>query len=153
MESAELAGLPAKPVLDRNYGQRRLASNSVTAIEVVTADGEVRRASATNEPDLFWALRGGSGDFGALDTLPGSFLLFGVGILMDPAMKEPTLQRLASLRAAFGPWESGCYLNFSDAPADISTAFPAETVSRLRAAKQTYDSENLFHANHPTVIA
>jgi FAD binding domain/Berberine and berberine like len=41
-----------------------LSANSVTAIELVTADGEVRRVDHDNEPDLFWALRGGGGNFG-----------------------------------------------------------------------------------------
>jgi FAD/FMN-containing dehydrogenase len=41
-----------------------LSTNSVTAIELVTADGEFRRVDHDNEPDLFWALRGGGGNFG-----------------------------------------------------------------------------------------
>ncbi len=36
------------------------------AFEVVTADGELVRADAENEPDLFWALRGGGGAFAAV---------------------------------------------------------------------------------------
>lgn len=47
--------------LARKYG---LASESVTAIELVTADGRLVRATETEEPDLFWALRGGGGNFG-----------------------------------------------------------------------------------------
>lgn len=47
--------------LARKYG---LQTNSVTAIELVTADGELRRVDAHHEPDLFWALRGGNGNFG-----------------------------------------------------------------------------------------
>jgi FAD/FMN-containing dehydrogenase len=43
-----------------------LATNSVTAIELVTADGELVRADAQHEPDLFWALRGGGGGFGVV---------------------------------------------------------------------------------------
>jgi FAD binding domain/Berberine and berberine like len=42
--------------LARKHG---LASNHVTAIEVVTADGIQRRVDRDNDPDLFWALRGG----------------------------------------------------------------------------------------------
>jgi FAD/FMN-containing dehydrogenase len=90
-------------------------------------------------------------DHGALDVLPGSFMLFGVGILMDPAAREPTLKRLGELTAAFEPYEAGRYLNFTDADVDVDVAFPPEAVSRLRAAKQKYDPENLFHANHPVV--
>jgi FAD/FMN-containing dehydrogenase len=46
-----------------------LAANSVTAIEVVTADGELRRVDHENEPELFWALRGGGGNFGVVTSL------------------------------------------------------------------------------------
>jgi FAD/FMN-containing dehydrogenase len=46
-----------------------LASNSVTAIELVTADGRLRRVDAGNDPDLFWALRGGGGSFGIVTAL------------------------------------------------------------------------------------
>jgi hypothetical protein len=46
-----------------------LSTNSVTAIELVTADGELRRVDHDNEPDLFWALRGGGGNFGIVTAL------------------------------------------------------------------------------------
>lgn len=43
-----------------------LASNSVLAIDLVTADGRHIRADKDTEPDLFWAVRGGGGNFGAV---------------------------------------------------------------------------------------
>lgn len=46
-----------------------LASNAVTAIELVTADGVFRRVDLEREPDLFWALRGGGGSFGVVTAL------------------------------------------------------------------------------------
>ena len=46
--------------LGRRYG---FACNRVSAIDVVTADGEQRRVDPDHEPDLFWALRGGGGGF------------------------------------------------------------------------------------------
>ena len=52
--------------LSRKYG---LAANSIIAAEVVTADGEAVRADAHNHADLFWALRGGGGDFGVVTAL------------------------------------------------------------------------------------
>ena len=45
----------------RKYG---LALDNVAAAEVVTARGEVVRASAAENPELFWAIRGGGGNFG-----------------------------------------------------------------------------------------
>src|SRR3712207_850453 len=52
--------------LARRYG---LAAERVLAIEVVTADGRLVRADRSNEPDLFWALRGGGGSFAAATAL------------------------------------------------------------------------------------
>ncbi len=52
--------------LARSHG---LAANSVVAIEVVTADGVLRRVDETHEPELFWALRGGGGSFGVVTAI------------------------------------------------------------------------------------
>ena len=52
--------------LARRHG---LASNAVTALELVTPAGELVRADAETEPDLFWALRGGGGSFGVVTAI------------------------------------------------------------------------------------
>jgi FAD/FMN-containing dehydrogenase len=52
--------------LARKYG---LACNRVRAIDVVTADGEQRRIDGDNEPDLFWAIRGGGGSFAVVTAI------------------------------------------------------------------------------------
>jgi FAD/FMN-containing dehydrogenase len=52
--------------LARKHG---LSANSVTAIELVNADGELVRVDAENDPELFWALRGGGGSFGIVTAL------------------------------------------------------------------------------------
>lgn len=46
-----------------------MAAQSVTAVELVTADGVHRRVDAEHEPDLFWALRGGGGALGIVTAL------------------------------------------------------------------------------------
>jgi predicted ester cyclase len=58
--------------LARRYG---LAANSVTAAELVTPDGDLVRADAGHEPDLFWAVRGGGG-VGAVTALENHEALF-----------------------------------------------------------------------------
>jgi FAD/FMN-containing dehydrogenase len=52
--------------LSRKHGMQ---TNAVTAIELVTADGELRRVDREHEPDLFWALRGGGGNFGVVTAI------------------------------------------------------------------------------------
>jgi FAD/FMN-containing dehydrogenase len=49
--------------LRRKYG---LSCDNLLAVEIVTADGQKRRASQSENSDLFWALRGGGGNFGVV---------------------------------------------------------------------------------------
>jgi FAD/FMN-containing dehydrogenase len=60
--------------LMRKHG---LAVDNLLAAEVVTADGGIVRASADEHPDLFWALRGGGGNFGVVTSF--RFALHPVG--------------------------------------------------------------------------
>ena len=46
-----------------------LALDNLRAAELVMADGSVRHVSATEDPDLFWAIRGGGGNFGIATSL------------------------------------------------------------------------------------
>ncbi len=52
--------------LARKYG---FAADSVIRAEVVTADGRMVTATAEQHPDLFWAIRGGTGNFGIVTSL------------------------------------------------------------------------------------
>lgn len=51
------------PLLAREFGY---AADHVLAVDVITADGQQRRVTAASDPELFWALRGGGGNFGAV---------------------------------------------------------------------------------------
>ncbi|HEV2255123.1 MAG TPA: FAD-dependent oxidoreductase [Streptosporangiaceae bacterium] len=79
--------------LARRYG---LAANSVTAAEVVTMDGRLRRADAGHEPDLLWAVKGGGGSVGVVTAL--QMRLYPVRELYAGALFFP-LQRAAEIGA------------------------------------------------------
>src|SRR5262249_36390509 len=49
--------------LSRRFG---LTIDSLLAVDIVIADGQLRHISADAEPDLFWAIRGGGGNFGVV---------------------------------------------------------------------------------------
>jgi hypothetical protein len=74
--------------LGRRHG---LACNGVHAVELVTADGQLRRVDA-DDPELFWALRGGGGNFGVVTAI--EFALHPVleveaGFLLWPVERAP----------------------------------------------------------------
>jgi FAD/FMN-containing dehydrogenase len=54
------------PTLGRAFGY---SADNVRALDIVTADGALRTVDAEHEPDLFWAVRGGRGNFGVVTAL------------------------------------------------------------------------------------
>jgi len=70
--------------LGRRHG---LAANSVLAIEIVTADGRLVRTDRDNDPELFWALRGGGGSFGVVTAI--EFVLYPAPEVYGGAMLWP----------------------------------------------------------------
>lgn len=87
--------------LSRELG---LASTHVTAIELVTADGAHVRATATEEADLFWALRGGGGDFGVVTAM--EIAVHEVPAVTAGAMLWP-IERAAEVLRAWRDWTRG----------------------------------------------
>jgi hypothetical protein len=64
-----IAGLTLGGGLGWLMGKYGLALDNLRAVELVTAKGAVLRASRQEEPDLFWAIRGGGGNFGIATSL------------------------------------------------------------------------------------
>ena len=81
-----------------------LAANSVTAAEVVTGEGELVRTDADNEPDLFWALRGGGGNFGVVTAL--EFELYPIGEVYAGILFFP-FERATEVLQAWLAWVPG----------------------------------------------
>ncbi len=86
---------------------------------------------------------------GALARLDGEFVLFALGILMDPAMAPAARSALDTTIAAVQPWSNGSYLNFADTVVPTETGFDAETWARLRAVKAALDPDDAIRSNHP----
>ncbi len=87
---------------------------------------------------------------GAVDSLPGRYLAFGVGIPMSPEVGVRLHAELASLRAALSPWANDRgYPNFRERPTAPEGFFEPATLARLRAVAQRWDPAQLLQANHP----
>lgn len=64
VSSTGIAGFTLGGGLGWLMGIHGLAADNVLSIELVSANGEVSNVTAESDPDLFWALRGGGGNFG-----------------------------------------------------------------------------------------
>jgi len=100
--------------LVRKHG---LTIDSLLAVDVVTAAGELVRADAESHPDLFWAIRGGGGNFGVVTRF--LFRLHEVGtitggMLVLPATAETIAGFVAAAEAA--PDELSTIANVMPAP-------------------------------------
>jgi FAD/FMN-containing dehydrogenase len=75
-------------------GKHGASVDNVIEMDVVTADTELRHVSATEHPDLFWALRGGGGNFGVVTSM--TFQLHPVGKILGGLVLHP-LDRAAGM--------------------------------------------------------
>ena len=76
--------------------------------------------------------------------------MFGVGMALDPEMKQAVEAHAATVKAALAPWAADRgYFNFADRPQDGEGLYPAETYRRLAEIKADVDPEELFRATHP----
>jgi FAD/FMN-containing dehydrogenase len=92
-----IAGLTLGGGIGWLMGSYGLACDNLVSADVVTADGEVITASATEHPDLFWALRGGGGNFGVVTSF--EYQLHSVGPMLAGMAIYPRAQARHILRA------------------------------------------------------
>ena len=73
--------------------------DTLDEVEIVTAEGQVRRASREENADLFWALRGGGGNFGVVTRF--TFALFDVGPMITGGLIAWGAERVDEVLAAY----------------------------------------------------
>jgi FAD/FMN-containing dehydrogenase len=103
--------------LTRKFG---LTIDNIISMEVVTAEGKLVRVSENEEPDLFWALRGGGGNFGVvtsfefrLHDLPGEVL---AGLVVHPFADAEMVLRQYRQVLETAPDELTCWAVMRKAP-------------------------------------
>jgi FAD/FMN-containing dehydrogenase len=103
--------------LMRRFG---LALDNLRSADVVTAGGHPLTASAGEHPDLFWALRGGGGNFGVVTSLELALHPVGPtvtgGLLLHPMARAAELLRFVRDFVAGAPDELGCVATLWTAP-------------------------------------
>jgi FAD binding domain/Berberine and berberine like len=103
--------------LMRKHG---LAVDNLLAAEVVTAEGNIIQASADEHPDLFWALRGGGGNFGVVTSFRFSLHAVGPTVMAGPVFwaADDTADVLRFYRdfAAEAPDELGTVVRLGTVP-------------------------------------
>jgi FAD/FMN-containing dehydrogenase len=110
--------------LMRKHG---LTVDNLVEAEVVTAAGEIIRASASDHPDLFWALRGGGGNFGVVSSFRFALHPVGPTVMAGPVFwaAEDTTDVLRFYRDFV-----------ADAPDELGTIIRLGTIPRLPAVDE-----------------
>jgi FAD/FMN-containing dehydrogenase len=97
------------------------AADNLLSVDIVTADGEPRHASKTQNADLFWALRGGGGNFGAVTSFEFRAHRHGprtiCGMVVYPMAKACLVMEQYRQITAIAPDELCCLLILRIAPA------------------------------------
>jgi hypothetical protein len=96
MSGTGIAGLTLGGGLGWLNGRYGLTCDNLTAAEVVTADGDLLRVGPQEHPDLFWALRGGGGNFGVVTAF--SYRLHPVGPVLAGGLAYPWAKAAEVLR-------------------------------------------------------
>jgi FAD/FMN-containing dehydrogenase len=103
--------------LMRKHG---LTVDNLLAVDVVTADGKLLRASEDEHPDLFWALRGGGGNFGVVTSFEFRLHALGPTVLAGPVLWDASdageVLRFYREFVRDAPDELGTVVRFGAAP-------------------------------------
>jgi FAD/FMN-containing dehydrogenase len=87
----------------RKYG---LTIDQLTGLDMVTADGELRHGDHENNPDLFWGLRGGGGNFGVVTEFQFRLVPLGPQVMAGAAYWPA--EKAADVLRYYRDWVEGC---------------------------------------------
>jgi FAD binding domain len=86
---------------------------------------------------------------GARATLPGDYVMFAVGAVMDPSARDAVAAQADGVADALMPWDAGMgYANFVEKSTDARLFYDEDTFRLLRALRTEWDPSGLFLANH-----
>jgi FAD/FMN-containing dehydrogenase len=121
--------------LGRKYG---FAADHVLSVELVTADGAVRTVCAESEPELFWAIRGGKGNFGIVTSIEFELLpipsIYASGIFFAG-------EDAAAVLHAFREWAPTL-------PEDVSTSIAILRVPPLPELPEPLRGQTVVHLRY-----
>ena len=131
--------------LMRKHG---LACDNLRSVRIVTADGQLRTADASENSDLFWGVRGGGGNFGIVTSF--EFQLHPVGQMLAGVVFHPLEQAGAALRfyrdfMAKAPDEIMAYAVLLTSPEGVRMfAIPVCYVGPLERGEQALQPVRMF---------
>jgi FAD/FMN-containing dehydrogenase len=124
-----VAGLTLSGGIGWLRGSHGLCIDNLESADVVTADGRLLRASDSTNPDLFWALRGGGGNFGIVTCFEFRLHLIEPTLMFcAPVYPEARTREILPLWRDFmakAPERLSGLAEFSTVPQD--PAYPVET--------------------------
>jgi hypothetical protein len=102
--------------LNRKFG---LAIDNLVSAEIVTADGQIRRISEEQDPDLFWAIRGGGGNFGVVTEF--EYMLHPLPLEVLSGTVAWPLEQGREVLDFYGDWYGGLSDDLYVGPAVVTT--------------------------------
>jgi FAD/FMN-containing dehydrogenase len=126
-----IAGLTLGGGLGWLMAKHGLATDNLLAVELVTAAGEVLAVDASSHPDLFWALRGGGGNFGVATSFTYRLHPVGMvtgGLIAHPIEAAPELLRFYRQALAYASDDLTVFGGLVHAPDGSGTKLAALVV-------------------------
>jgi FAD/FMN-containing dehydrogenase len=126
-----------------------LTSEAIDALLAVAGPEADTHLLAVDLRHLGGAVGTPASNGGAIDHLPGRFLVYAVGMTPDADSVVAMQRDVDGVRDALAPWADALdYSNFREVKTDASRFYSAETLERLRAVKNRYDPDRVIRTSH-----